>query len=292
MSRSNNKPLKNDADGAQRERRAHWAEQTIEMAELCEGLEPATAIDARPLKKAIENPLSRTTLGFVDQFSGEAALSLAQSGRVTATLIFGSAKNPGGGWRRGSRAQEEDVSLASTWGVQAERSTGFFDKDIGFMGPNKILAAEGFWLAQGQADWLPDPVAGLFVGVSAPNLSWAAQSNKKIDAAKTQTALAERLARALEWAASKHCESFVGGLIGCGVFGWEPAECAKSWAIALSMAQRVPAQIVFACPGRPEGRQAFSRALFSALGADPAEERSLSHGQASGSLGRKRLGQP
>jgi uncharacterized protein (TIGR02452 family) len=246
------------AEANEREMRAQWAEQ---VSELAQGQPKADVRDASPLQKPAREWASRLECEFSALGSAQAARALAGQGKAPATLVFCSAKRPGGGWRGGAAAQEEQISLVSSWGVQAEESQGFYDRSVDWMGPHKAIAARGVWLAERPGEWLDDELSAVFVGVSAPNLAWARESSQKVIPQKIQEALAQRLALALEMAADAGCDALVGGLIGCGVFGWDVADCGKAWSMALGGARRTPRLVHFACPGRPEAREALARAI-------------------------------
>ena len=53
-------------------------------------------------------------------------LEIMQSCPEAVILVFCSSKNPGGGVLRGSKAQEEDISLHSTWYFQVKELTDFY----------------------------------------------------------------------------------------------------------------------------------------------------------------------
>lgn len=161
--------------------------------------------------------------------SMEGSLSFTQtealkSDELCGVLVFGSARKTGGGYLTGAKAQEEDVSLLGTWGVQAAAVNDFYKNDT-VLGPDSVLIAKGYWLFDGR--WRPlEKKAVVFAGISAPNLK--RKEAKEADKAVLRKHLAARVAGALDGMFENGCACAVLGAIGCGVFEWDPKESAQA----------------------------------------------------------------
>ena len=196
--------------------------------------------------------------------------ALGRPGRV-GVLVFGSPNRPGGGWLNGAKAQEEDVSLASTWASQAALSSGFYDATTGLggWGPDSALIARGLWLTDEAGDRLRPARPVVFGGVAAPNAANPAVAKLPTD--QRIDALAKRLAAVLSGFHTEGVDSIVLGAIGCGVFRWAGVDSA--YALALALAHRRTqghdsAPVVLAMPDpilAEEFRQALGRGARSAI---------------------------
>lgn len=161
-------------------------------------------------------------------------VATAQTGR-TGVLIFGSANRPGGGWLNGAKAQEEDISLASTWALQAARApAGFYthESGLGGLGPDRLLVASGYWLMGPDGQALDRPQSVVFGGVAAPNL--ANPGIARLPRGQCVDHLARRLAGLLlAWEDHGVCTGVLGA-IGCGVFQWSGEDSAQALRLALN----------------------------------------------------------
>ena len=156
-----------------------------------------------------------------------------QSG-LTGVLIFGSANRPGGGWLNGAKAQEEDISLASTWATQAKQAAGFYTQEngLGGLGPDRVLVARGYWLVDPNGQVLEPPQPVVFGGVAAPNL--ANPGIARLPRAQCINHLARRLAGVLLGWEHQGVGIGVLGAIGCGVFQWPGEDSARALRLALN----------------------------------------------------------
>lgn len=182
------------------------------------------------------------------------AAALAQPG-LSGVLIFGSHAHPGGGWLNGAKAQEEDVSLVSTWASQAALVPQFYGADS--FGPDHVLMAKGLWLVDDQLTPLTPPRPVMFAGIAAPNQANPAVA--KMDRDVLINALAQRLGVALRQWRAAGAQRVVLGAIGCGVFRWDPADSAAALRLAVNRV-KWDKEIVLAMPD-PALAKVFERIL-------------------------------
>ncbi len=167
----------------------------------------------------------------------------------TCALVFCSAKNPGGGVENGALAQEESVSLKSTWFNQVKNVKGFYlEKGASALNSNNMLySAKSFILTSSHGDKIePFPVS--FIGSCAPNLSGMLKQGLKPKAPDIYSALSNRIEAVLKLAESKGHKHLILGAWGCGVFGLEPKEVAKCFKEKINEGWFKSA-ITFAIPG-------------------------------------------
>jgi uncharacterized protein (TIGR02452 family) len=187
---------------------------------------PEERIDAGGTRSA------RTRISIVNGTSLASARRIASSGAVPMVLNFASAKNPGGGFLNGARAQEESLA----------RSSGLYACLEGReMYPHHRQMADcmySSWMI-----WSPDvpvfrddetgelleePYPCAFLTTPAPNASVVLERDPG-RAAEVERLMRERVARSLAIAASHGHTHLVLGAWGCGVFGNDPAVVADAW---------------------------------------------------------------
>lgn len=244
-------------DRHKRERRAQAILARTRMLLEQQHIEPARVLAADP---ALAERARQVPVQLHDGYSQDVAMSL--NGKV-GVLIFGSATKPGGGWLNGAKAQEEELSLSSTWGEQARLGGhGFYSegRGLGGLGPDKVLSAQGLWLIDPQGRPLDPPRSVHLISVAAPNLRndevLRLPRNTRIDH------LARRLAAALAAWKTEGCDAVVLGAIGCGVFQWPSQESAQALRLALGHQPLGHMAIHLALPD-PDMRAAFSQVLNS-----------------------------
>lgn len=209
-----------------------------------------------PVQAGLAPSSSTPSISYVLKNTHQAALSHANE--KVGVLIFGSATRPGGGWRNGATAQEEDISLNSTWGIQAENApTGFYKEQKG-LGADAILMTDGFWLRDEYDQALLSPLAVSFASIAAPNKRIPDITNLKEN--MLIDILALRLKTLLNQWHDDKCETVILGAIGCGVFLWEPYSSALAFKKAI-LASRYEGKISFAFID-PKIHEVFENVLF------------------------------
>jgi uncharacterized protein (TIGR02452 family) len=181
-------------------------------------------------------------------------------GADVACLVFASAKNPGGGFRNGARAQEEDIARASALYACQTAAGEFYafhrqQRDLRYS--DQVIyspAVPVFRDDDGTLLHRPHPVS--FLTAAAPNLG-AITSNQPGAAGSVPRVLRTRAARVLDVASAHGHRRLVLGAWGCGVFRNDPAVVATAFADALRDDRRFE-QVVFAVYDRLPGTPAFA----------------------------------
>jgi uncharacterized protein (TIGR02452 family) len=168
-----------------------------------------------------------TTFAVVNEttLEGCARLAASQQYRQIGVLNFASARNPGGGFLGGARAQEE--SLARSSGLyfslracpeyytfhRAQNTCLYSDRMIYSPACPVFRDDAGRWRAQ--------PYAVDFITSPAPNAG-AIRQNEPENREYIKPVLAERASKILALAAHQGCDALVLGAWGCGVFRNDP----------------------------------------------------------------------
>lgn len=207
-----------------------------------------------------------TAVEVTGESSTVAARRLAAQGAPVAVLNFASARNPGGGYVRGAKAQEEALCRASAlyetlleapeyYEVhRAERSTFYTDRVIHSPGVPVFRDDRG--------DLLETPFRLGFLTAPAPNAGTIRRQEPE-RAAEIPAALALRAELVLEVAALHGYRRLVLGAWGCGVFRNDPAVVAEAFrGLLAGRFAGVFGLVVFGILDRkPETREAFERAF-------------------------------
>ncbi|MDY0812950.1 TIGR02452 family protein [Kitasatospora purpeofusca] len=182
--------------------------------------------------------------------SVQAARRLVGAGAgPVGVLNFASARNPGGGYLRGARAQEEDLCrsallytclLEAPDYYEAHRASG----DLRYS--HRVIVSPGVPVIRGEDGGLlarPYPVT--FLTSPAPNAGQLALRAED-GGVDVRGVLAERAERVLAAAARHGIRALVLGAWGCGVFRNDPAEVAEAFELALARYGAAFDRVVFA----------------------------------------------
>ncbi|MEZ4404930.1 MAG: TIGR02452 family protein [Polyangiales bacterium] len=153
--------------------------------------------------------------------------------RRVVALNFASAKNPGGGFLRGAKSQEEDLARCSALYVCELTQRAYYDanRECGSMlyTDHVLHSPEVPFFRDESLDLLASPFTASVVTAPAPNAGEALRNGRETrgDVAR---ALDHRAGAVLEVMRAKGHRVLVLGAWGCGVFRNEPAAVADAFA--------------------------------------------------------------
>lgn len=214
--------------------------------------EPASAREAPP------------RIEVTAETTAEAARRLAQAEGITkvAVLNFASAKNPGGGFMRGAKAQEEDLARCSALYTCQLTQPAFYDANRATSSmlytDHLIYSPDVPFFRDDRMALLEKPFMVSVITSPAPN---AGEALRREGGARPriQATLERRAAMVLAAAAANNNTTLVLGAWGCGVFKNEPSTVADVFARSLENPRFARAfdRIVFAIYDRSEAKSAL-----------------------------------
>ncbi|GAA1810637.1 TIGR02452 family protein [Luedemannella flava] len=179
----------------------------------------------------------------------ESTLAAARRlGNDVAALVFASAKNPGGGFLGGAKAQEESIARSSALYPCLLAAPDFYayhraQRDLRYS--DRVIYAPGVPVFRDdKGDLLDEPHQAAFLTAAAPNLG-AVVRNQPENTDDVPAVLRRRARRILEVAAAHGHRTLVLGAWGCGVFRNDPATVAHAFADTLREVPRFD-RVVFA----------------------------------------------
>ncbi|MGW3040469.1 TIGR02452 family protein [Kitasatospora sp. NPDC001159] len=178
----------------------------------------------------------------------QAARRLVAAGAgPVGVLNFASARNPGGGYLRGARAQEEDLCRSALLYSCLLEAPDYYEAhrastDLRYS--HRVIVSPGVpVIRDGRGALLARPYPVTFLTSPAPN---AGQLERRSPGTNVRGVLAERAVRVLAAAARHEVRALVLGAWGCGVFRNDPAEVADAFEGALKRYGAAFDQVVFA----------------------------------------------
>ncbi|BCB75980.1 TIGR02452 family protein [Phytohabitans flavus] len=209
----------------------------------------------------------RTDGGVVVEVTNESTLAAARRlGDGTAALVFASARNPGGGFLSGARAQEEDVARASALHACLSAVPAFYlhhrtNADLRYS--DRVIYSPSVPVFRDDSLRLLDrPYRTAMLTSAAPNLR-AILANQPDLADSVPAVLLERALRVVEVAAAHGHRRLVLGAWGCGVFGNDPATVAAAFAVVLDRVHAFD-HVVFAVLDRAPGTPTYNAFVAAA----------------------------
>jgi uncharacterized protein (TIGR02452 family) len=191
------------------------------------------------------------TVEVTAETTAEAARRLAQRERVSlvAALNFASAKNPGGGFLGGAKAQEEDLARCSSLYTCQLTQPAYYEANRATRSmlytDHLIYSPEVPFFRDERLELLSEPFTVSILTSPAPN---AGEAHSRGEGRHVRATLERRAAHVLRVAAHHRHRTLVLGAWGCGVFRNDPRDVADIFARLLSAEPftRVFARVVFA----------------------------------------------
>jgi uncharacterized protein (TIGR02452 family) len=174
----------------------------------------------------------QTEFELVNETTLQGSARLAEQYQRVGVLNFASAKNPGGGFLGGAKAQEESLARSSGlyhsllrcpdyYAVNRRLSSALYTDWMIFSPDCPILRTDA-------GEWLETPFVVSFLTSAAPNAG-AVQANEPHNLPKVPAVLRERMGKLLALAVYHGCDALVLGAWGCGVFRNDPQLVAASF---------------------------------------------------------------
>ena len=180
--------------------------------------------------------------------AGRRLVEAEQVPRVVA-LNFASAKNPGGGFLGGAKAQEEDLARCSALYPCLRRQRGYYDANRSFPSllytDHIIYSPDVPFFRDERLRLLEQPYLLSIITSPAPNAGEALSRDPSVGA-ELRRVLDARALKVLSVAAAHGHRCLVLGAWGCGVFRNDPAHVAQAFARALDRLPGSFDRVVFA----------------------------------------------
>ncbi len=241
------------------------ADAVLAAADATRGHQPAelTALLAEPATRQTSTMIEVTdesSLGAAQRCHGETT-------GVIGVLNFASARNAGGGYLNGARAQEEDLCRCSALHTCLLRAPEFYaahraSSDLRYS--HRVISSPGVPVFRDDSlRLLAKPYPVTFLTSAAPNTGCLAPELLP----DIPTLITERATRVLAVAEKSHVDELVLGAWGCGVFRNSPADVARAFATHLSPGGRFAnsfGRVVFAIYDRSPDQRTLAafRAVF------------------------------
>jgi uncharacterized protein (TIGR02452 family) len=202
------------------------------------------------------------------EVTAESSLEAARRlGADVACLVFASARNPGGGFLNGAKAQEESVARSSALYPCLLKARDFYahhraHPELTYT-DRVIYAPHVPVFRDDKGTLLDEPYSVSFLIAAAPNTGAIARNQPEY-LPEVPAILARRAARILAVAAAHGHRRLVLGAWGCGVFGDDPATVAAAFAAALESAPWFDTVVFAVLDGQREAPtlKAFHTALL------------------------------
>jgi uncharacterized protein (TIGR02452 family) len=219
----------------------------------------STRVHARPrIERALIEVCDETTIAALHRLASEGHTSIG-------ILNFASARNPGGGFLRGSLAQEESLAISSCLYACQTSANGaaYYDqhkttRDCTYS-DTMIYSPKVTFFRDDAMDLCPPIQADVLTAcaVNAGVVRSRGVSEKEIHAINTR-----RIQKIVRTFAVQGCSVLILGAFGCGVFKNSPKAVAEAFKAALSSSSHRFERVVFAIPGQSSSNFRTFQSVF------------------------------
>ncbi len=183
-------------------------------------------------KQAGSNPKCKANITLANETTQQAAGRMYAEGlRKIALLNFASARNPGGGFLSGAKAQEEDLTRCSTLYACLSRCMEYYDynraRDTMLYSDMAIFSPEVPWFRTRSRDEPDELYVASVITAPAPNAGEALKRGMAQDV--IESTMLHRCGLVLEIARQHNCRNLILGAWGCGVFRNDPRYVASAF---------------------------------------------------------------
>jgi uncharacterized protein (TIGR02452 family) len=180
-----------------------------------------------------ESPNTHYSVVNQTTLQGCTELAASQEYQRIGVLNFASARNPGGGFRKGMITQEETLARSSALYPSLCQCPQFYqfhrNQDTCLYSDRMIYSPACPVLRDDEGEWLARPYTVDFITSPAPNAG-AVMRNEPANRARIVPTLTERGGKVLALAAHRQCDALVLGAWGCGIFQNDRATVAQIFA--------------------------------------------------------------
>ncbi len=169
----------------------------------------------------------RTEFELVNETTLQGSARIVASGQYqhVGVLNFASAKNPGGGFLSGAKAQEESLARSSGLYSSLLRCSSYYQfhrqSKTALYSDHMIFSPHCPILRTDAGDWLETPFVVSFITSAAPNAG-ALRDNEPRNALQIPAVFRERIGKVLALAVDRGCDALILGAWGCGTFHNDP----------------------------------------------------------------------
>jgi uncharacterized protein (TIGR02452 family) len=171
--------------------------------------------------------MEQTEFELANETTLQGSTRLVESGNYQhiGVLNFASAKNPGGGFLGGAKAQEESLARSSGLYPSLRRCPDYYafhrQLKTSLYSDWMIFSPHCPILRTDRGEWLEAPFVVSFITSPAPNAG-AVRANEHHNLPKIPAAFRERISKLLALALSHECDALILGAWGCGAFRNDP----------------------------------------------------------------------
>ncbi|WP_088363940.1 TIGR02452 family protein [Bacillus cereus] len=171
-----------------------------------------------------------TRIEVTEETTLKACERLKKEGDAVIALNFASAKNPGGGFLKGSSAQEESIARVSSLYDSLIGQKEYYDyhhKQKSALYSDHMIYSPNVVIFKDERGEFIEPYEISFITSAAVNAGVVKQNEPKAVQMRIDVVMKKRIEKILTIALVNGCESIVLGAFGCGVFKNNPYSIAR-----------------------------------------------------------------